>query len=201
MEREREQLIKLLLLIFEKVNIQLKDIVNFQRGKVISKEYIENNKGIYPVYSSQTLNNGNLGSINTYTFDGEYLTWTTDGANAGTIFYRNEKFNITNVCGLIKTKEQLNDWINLKYLYFHLNKLIPNYVNRSISNAKLMLKDIININFVLPNINIQNKIANVLDNFEAICKDLNIGLPAEIDKREQQYEFYLNKIFDYFQKN
>ncbi|UUM19453.1 hypothetical protein [Mycoplasma sp. 1018B] len=53
----------------------------------------------------------------------------------------------------------------------------------------------------LPSLEIQNKIVNILDNFEAICKDLNIGLPAEIDKREQQYEFYLNKIFDYFQKN
>ncbi|WP_373456865.1 restriction endonuclease subunit S [Mycoplasma sp. 1018B] len=57
-----------------------------------------------------------------------------------------------------------------------------------------------NLKINLPSLEIQNKIVNILDNFEAICKDLNIGLPAEIDKREQQYEFYLNKIFDYFQK-
>mgnify|MGYP000143139659 FL=1 len=55
------------------------------RGRVISKEFIKNNDGIYPVYSSQTTDNGIFGYINTYDFDGEYVTWTTDGANAGTV--------------------------------------------------------------------------------------------------------------------
>ena len=42
----------------------------------------------FPVYSSQTTNQGIFGFLNTYDFDGEYVTWTTDGANAGTVFYR-----------------------------------------------------------------------------------------------------------------
>ena len=48
------------------------------RGRVISKKYILEHAGIYPVYSSQTTNDGILGYIDTYDFDGEYLTWTTD---------------------------------------------------------------------------------------------------------------------------
>ncbi|MEG2687441.1 MAG: DEAD/DEAH box helicase family protein, partial [Christensenellaceae bacterium] len=58
----------------------------------MSKDYIKENTGDYPVYSSQTGNDGRLGLINSYDYDGEYLTWTTDGANAGTV----EAFNQIN---------------------------------------------------------------------------------------------------------
>lgn len=81
-------------------------IANISRGKVMSKDYLKNNVGEYPVYSSQTENNGQLGVISTYMYDGDYLTWTTDGANAGTVFFRSGKFSITNVCGLIDVKDK-----------------------------------------------------------------------------------------------
>ena len=80
------------------------EICQINRGRVMSKDYLRDNAGEYPVYSSQTVDDGVFGSINTYDYDGEYLTWTTDGANAGSIFYRNGKFSITNVCGLLKVK-------------------------------------------------------------------------------------------------
>ena len=83
------------------------DVATITRGRVMSKDYIKENHGEYPVYSSQTENFGELGCISTYDFDGEYLTWTTDGANAGSVFYRNGKFSITNVCGLIKASNYI----------------------------------------------------------------------------------------------
>ena len=83
------------------------DLCKIGRGRVISKNEIQDNSGIYPVYSSQTLNNGIMGYLNTFDFDGEYVTWTTDGVNAGTIFYRNGKFNCTNVCGTLSPKSDL----------------------------------------------------------------------------------------------
>src|SRR5579859_3014518 len=79
------------------------------RGRVISNLEIQDNPGQYPVYSSQTEDEGILGHINTFQFDGTYLTWTTDGANAGTVFYRQGKFNCTNVCGTLFPKERQND--------------------------------------------------------------------------------------------
>ena len=42
------------------------EIFNISRGKVMSKDYIKDNAGDYPVYSSQTENNGVLGLISTY---------------------------------------------------------------------------------------------------------------------------------------
>ena len=78
------------------------------RGKVTSHEYIANHSGSFPLYSSQTANDGVMGYIDTFMFDGDFLTWTTDGANAGTVFRRSGKFNCTNVCGTLFPKAQLD---------------------------------------------------------------------------------------------
>lgn len=114
---------------------KISELCCISRGIVISKEDISNNVGDYPVYSSQTENNGELGKINTYAYDGEYLTWTTDGANAGTVFYREGKFNVTNVCGLLQV---INSDCMIKYLYHVLKVEAPKYVRRGMGNPKLM---------------------------------------------------------------
>ncbi|MCV3754385.1 restriction endonuclease subunit S, partial [Ureaplasma zalophigenitalium] len=54
----------------------------------------------YPVYSSKTVNEGLLGYYNKYLFE-NCITWTTDGAGAGYIKYRDEKFFSTNVSGVL----------------------------------------------------------------------------------------------------
>ncbi|WP_084107673.1 restriction endonuclease subunit S [Mycoplasmopsis pullorum] len=192
-------MIKVLQFIFEKivVDVPLDFISHIKRGRVISKEEIQKNFGLFPVYSSQTENNGELGKINTYDFDGEFLTWTTDGAKAWTIFYRKGKFSITNVCGLI---DVCVDFVSIKYLYYFLTLNMSKYVKRETANAKLMSNVVSNIRISLPSLKIQNKIVKVLDNFESICKDLNVGLPVEEQKRQQQYEYYRDKIFHYLEK-
>ena len=78
------------------------------RGKVTSHEYIANHPGPFPLYSSQTNNDGVMGYIDTYMFEGDFLTWTTDGAHAGTVFRRSGKFNCTNVCGTLYPKTRLD---------------------------------------------------------------------------------------------
>ena len=107
------------------------------RGRIISKQYIDNNPGEFPVYSSQTSNEGILGYINSYDFEGEYLTWTTDGANAGKVFHRNGKFNCTNVCGTLKIKDVYKNQVTYKYLNEILNKTTKLYVSK-VGNNKLM---------------------------------------------------------------
>ena len=51
--------------------------------------------------------------------------------------------------------------------------------------------------FSLPPIDVQERIVKVLDNFDAICSDLGIGLPAEIEKRQKQYEYYREKLLTF----
>ena len=49
----------------------------------------------------------------------------------------------------------------------------------------------------IPSLEVQDRIINVLDNFDAICSDLNIGLPAEIEARQKQYEYYRDALLTY----
>ena len=53
----------------------------------------------------------------------------------------------------------------------------------------------------VPPKDIQSKVVEVLDNFEAICTDLNIGLPAEIEARQKQYEYYRDLLLTFVETN
>ena len=55
--------------------------------------------------------------------------------------------------------------------------------------------------FSLPPMEVQERIVKVLDNFDAICSDLGIGLPAEIEKRQKQYEYYREKLLTFDMKS
>ncbi len=176
---------------------KLGEICNLSRGKVYSKSYIEENAGEYPVYSSQTANNGELGRISTYDYDGEYLTWTTDGAYAGTIFYRKGKFSITNVCGLISPKE---DNLNIKFLFYWLSIKAPDYVYRGMGNPKLMSNQMEPIKVPIPPLAEQQRIVDILDRFHALTTDITAGLPAEIEARRKQYEYYRDQLLTFKQK-
>ena len=158
---------------------RIDELSTISRGKVMSKDFLKENAGSYPVYSSQTENDGQLGAITTYMFDGEYLTWTTDGANAGTVFYRNGKFSITNVCGILDVK---NDIVYTKYLYHVLNREAPKYVSSGMGNPKLMSNVMSRIIVPVPPLPVQREIVRILDNFTE--------LTAELTARKKQYEYY-----------
>ena len=49
----------------------------------------------------------------------------------------------------------------------------------------------------VPPIEAQKRLVHVLDNFDAICSDLNVGLPAEIEARQKQYEYYRDALLTY----
>ena len=177
------------------MEVSIGQICDITRGRVMSKEYIRDNEGDYPVYSSQTENNGELGKINTYDFEGEYVTWTTDGANAGAVFYRNGKFSVTNVCGLLKVKKEYN--IMHKYLSYALSMETSKYVNKGMGNPKLMNNVMEKITIKLPLYDKQKEIVSKLDTLDILCNDLSQGLPAEIESRKKQYEYYRDKLLSF----
>ena len=168
---------------------KLGDIANLIRGKVISKDYIRDNEGDYPVYSSQTANDGIFGCIDRYMFDGDYLTWTTDGAYAGTIFRRKGKFNITNVCGLIDITFQN---VNQDYLYYWLSLTAKEYVLEGMGNPKLMSNVASTIRIPIPSLSEQNRIVGILDTFTASIENLK----QQIAERRKQYEYYRDQLLD-----
>lgn len=87
---------------------------------------------------------------------------------------------------------------NPKYLSYVLS---TNNAQKQKSKGKIKSKvvhssipSIEEIEIPLPSLEVQNRLVDVLDNFDAICKDLDIGLPAEIEARQKQYEYYRDML-------
>ena len=166
-------------------------VASLTRGRVISKEYLADNVGDYPVYSSQTVNNGEIGKINSFDFDGEFVSWTTDGANAGTVFYRSGKFSITNVCGLIKIQNNLE--LNYKFLFYWLSIEAKNHVYSGMGNPKLMSHQMEKILIPIPPLPVQIEIVKILDALTALTSELT----SELILRQKQYEYYREKLLSF----
>jgi type I restriction enzyme M protein len=144
--------------------VTIGELCELGRGRVISKEYIQSNAGEYPVYSSQTQNEGIFGYIKTFDFEGEYVTWTTDGANAGTVFYRNGRFNCTNVCGTLKAKSST---VLMSYLALALGTVAKRHVIE-LGNPKLMNNVVSKIEIPLPPLEIQKEIVAEIKGYQKI---------------------------------
>ena len=43
----------------------------------------------------------------------------------------------------------------------------------------------------------QERIVSILDRFDTLCNDLSAGLPAEIEARQKQYEYYRDKLLSF----
>lgn len=176
--------------------VRLEEICRISRGRVISKDYLRDNLGEYPVYSSQTANNGVFGYIDNYDYDCESVTWTTDGANAGSVFYHiNEKFSITNVCGLLRVIN--SDRASTRFIFYCLQVSAKGYVNDGMGNPKLMSNVMGTIKLPLPPLPIQNEIVKILDSFMELTAELKTELAAELTARKKQYEYYRNQLLTF----
>jgi type I restriction enzyme S subunit len=149
----------------EWINKKVKELCHIGRGRVINQEEIFEKTGVYPVYSSQSMNKGEMGRIDTYDFEGEYVTWTTDGAYAGTVFHRTGKFNCTNVCGTLKAKN--DDELDLLFLSYLLATESKKHVSY-VGNPKLMNGIMGEIDLKLPKEKPeQTRIAQILSKADA----------------------------------
>ena len=143
---------------------KIQDIAEIGRGRVISSVEIGRQKHpFYPVFSSQTFNDGIMGFLDDYMFDGEYITWTTDGANAGTVFYRKGKFNCTNVCGTLKIQPQFDCY----FVSLVLQQATQKYVSSNLANPKLMNNTMASIKIRMPNIESQKQLSKVFQTLDS----------------------------------
>ena len=90
-----------------------------------------------------------------------------------------------------------NGHFNSRFLYHLLVHKDLNQYKTAGAQPGLSVAKLETILVPVPDMTIQNKIAYVLDNFDAICTDLKIGLPAEIEARQKQYEYYRDKLLTF----
>ena len=61
----------------------------------------------------------------------------------------------------------------------------------------LAVKNIVELEAPVPSLDEQRRIVSILDRFYALCNDLTSGLPAEIEARQKQYEYYRDKLLTF----
>ena len=114
---------------------KVSELFRVTRGYVLAATQTETTKTDekpYPVYSSQTKDKGLMGYYKDYLYE-DAITWTTDGANAGTVNYRAGKFYCTNVCGVLLSNEVKANQMIAEVL----NSVAKGYVSY-VGNPKLM---------------------------------------------------------------
>ena len=94
--------------------------------------------------------------------------------------------------------------ITLKYLYYILKHNV-NYFRDSASGMgslpQISLSVTEDYEIILPTIERQEYIVNTLDKFDKLVNDLSEGLPAEIEARQKQYEYYRDKLLTFKEMN
>lgn len=127
------------------------------------------------------------------------LLMARTGATYGKTVYYDSDDNAVYASFLIKISP--NPELNSRY-YWHFSKsnLYWNQADKLVSKAgqpQFNANSLKNIKIPIPSLEIQSRIVQVLDNFDAVCNDLNIGLPKEIELRQKQYEFFRDKLLTF----
>ncbi|MFR7905826.1 MAG: restriction endonuclease subunit S [Coprococcus eutactus] len=168
----------------------LKELAIIERGTRVVKSQLEHN-GEYPVYQNALAPMGYYDKFNRL----ENNTYMICAGAAGQIGYSNRKFWAADDCYTFICSKELDN----RYL-FHVLKNNQNLIDSKIRKAsipRISKSDIESIKIPIPDIDIQRKLVNVLDNFDSICSDLKIGLPAEIEARQKQYEYYRDVLLTF----
>jgi len=155
--------------------IEIREVFNVTRGEVLAMPKVKEDQTSefpYPVYSSQTKNNGLAGYYSDFLYENA-ITWTTDGANAGDVNFRRGKFYCTNVCGVLLNTD---GWAN-PFVAALLNTVTRKYVSY-VGNPKLMNGVMSEIIIPIPSLPEQQKIADCLSTLDELIAAHNQKLAA-----------------------
>lgn len=170
--------------------MKLGDIADIKRGiRVVKKQLIT--EGKYPVYQNSL---EPMGYFNKYNCEAE-TTYVISAGAAGEIGFCNKKFWAADDCLIfIDTKN-----VNNKFIYYSLlvrkNILLANVRKASIPRLSRIVVE--NLIIPVPPIEVQQRIVDILDRFDSLCNDISDGLPAEIEARQKQYEYYRDKLLTF----
>ena len=187
-------LIKLMQYVFGYAMLPLSEIANVFRGEYITKK--NEKAGNVPVILG--------GQEPAYYIDranhtGEIVAVARSGASAGFVSYWDEPIFITDGFGYEAKKE----FAIPKYLYYALkNKETKlNGMKRGAGVPHVSGERLGEINLPVPSIEEQKRVVSTLERFDAICNDLTSGLPAEIEARQKQYEYYRDRLLSFKELN
>ena len=168
------------------------EIADISTGNSNTNEAVEDGKYPFFVRSQEPLRKNN------YEYDETAIITAGDGVGVGKVYHYIEgKYALHQRAYRIhiNTPEVVPKY----YFHYMKAKFLP-YIQKTMFQGSVasIRRPMLNAFPVpIPSLDVQNRIVNVLDNFEKICSDLNIGLPAEIEARQKQYEYYRDKLLTF----
>lgn len=215
-ERERDEwhsgLIKLWQYVFGYAPVKLKDIaISIKDGMHnLPKSLFDN--GDYPILSAQNIHNGFIDfstkryvDINTFLKErrrtniesGDVLLTIVATIGRTAIIKDNTDFLLQRSVCVIKPKR----CVLPSYLKYYLDTSKTQAYMQSNAHgsaqAGLYLNQVAEIEIMLPTLKEQERIVSILDRFDSLCNDISSGLPAEIEARQKQYEYYRDKLLSF----
>ncbi|MBQ6578535.1 MAG: restriction endonuclease subunit S [Bacteroidales bacterium] len=122
-------------------------------------------------------------------------------ASLNSVYYQEGEFALGNIlCGVTpKNHKELN----AKYLYYYINYkkdslIVP--LMRGGANVSLTVDTLKKVGVSYPSIEEQSQVVSMLEPFDAFFDEV-IGLPAEINARQQQYEYYRDQLLTFKRAN
>ena len=156
--------------------------------------------GKYPYYGAS----GIVDYVEDYIFDGDFLLVSEDGAN---LLARS-----TPIAFSISGKNWVNNHAHvLKFDTYELRRYVEIYLNsidlsKYISGGAQPKLNQDNLNKIPIPVSSPERVkyvVSILDRFDTLCHDISEGLPAEIEARQKQYEYYRDKLltFEEYKEN
>lgn len=94
--------------------------------------------------------------------------------------------------------------VSSRYLFHYFtSKYFTDFVNSVKTGSTiphLTQQGLVSLNIPIPSLEEQNRVVSILDRFDTLTTDLTQGLPAEIEKHRQQYEYYRDKLLTFRRK-
>lgn len=186
---------------------QLYEVATFRNGKAHEKEInldgryiVVNSKFISTRGEVKKLSNSQLSPL----YVDDILIVMSDLPNGKALakcflVEKDDKYTLNQRIGAIHVIDE--EVLITEFLFFILNrnKQLLNYDN-GVDQTNLKKNDILNIWIPIPSIEEQSNIIRILKCFDSLCNDFNVGIPAEIEARKKQYEYYRNELLSFKEK-
>ena len=210
-KQQAQNLIKILQYVYGYVEVRLGDIGSIVRGNGLQKrDFTE--EGVGCIHYGQIYTKYGMATEKTISFVEESLAEKLRKVEKGNIIFAVTSENIEDLCKCVVWLGEeeivtgghtaiLKHNQNSKFLaYYFQTEAFHSQKRKLATGTKVMdvtatkLEEIL---ISLPPLEEQQRIVDILDRFDKLCNDISEGLPAEIEARQKQYEYYREKLLSF----